>query len=1193
MVQEPRPDHWRELVHVRPRYQRSVHLERDAHARGSLDGYILTPLVRTLTGRILDGYRAPSPARAWSITGPYGTGKSAFAVFLADALSPPELDASKSARRLLGTADAALAATLSGPGGIFAKQAGLCPVLATGERRSLDHVLLHALRDFTQQFWSGRGAKAALVGKVEKAAEAAAKGKAVGTREVVDLFEQTAKKVAESKRAGRGLLVVLDEAGKVLEHAAQHPERGDVQLLQELAEAANRSGDSPIVFVVVLHQAFEQYAGRLSLTERSEWAKVQGRFEDLAFQEASHELLRLVGEAIDVGTLPRRIAQAVKPLAETCSDLVTRGGAGEAKEREALLAASIPLHPVTTLLLGPLFRSRLAQNERSLFAFLASVEPGGFQRFLDTPRLQGDRPSLFLPDALYDYIVASFGSRLHGHLGKQWAQIETALRRLPEGALALDAQALKTIGLLGLFGDAAGLAASDATLDAIYADGTETSKQALAAALNRLRTASLVIFRKFRNAYQLWEGSDLDVDALVRNALAQVDATAALVSRLVRVAPPRPVIARRHLFETGTLRYFDLKYLDVSAFDDAFPEVDRNADGSLFLVIEPDATTRGQFLQQIKQPIAWMTASGKPVLVAVPRHVGRLLELGGELAALEWVRTHTPELSEDLVSQREVTTRITDAERQLRQEIARVLSGAVACEWLTRDTAYTVNSAVALARIVSDLCDNAYDKAPVVQNELLNRRQLSSAAAAARRSLMEAMVTHADSPRLGFEGTPPEVSMYRSLLQLHGLHRDRDGGWAFGEPIDKRVGKHKIGSLKPAWTEIGRALGDAQEARLKVPALFERLRQPPYGIKEGILPVLLLAAMLAYKDEMALYEDGGFVPVLNVAVVERMLRAPDKFEVQRLAITGPRAAVYGRLIEMLSAGGKAPLSGLVPIVRQLVRVVPDLTDFARTTKTVSPRTQAVRQALIAAREPAPLLFEDLPVACGRPPFEPKGAPAEKDVASFVDELRSAVREMQQAYPALLDTIEEALRNGLSLPRDTRELRHELTKRAERLAEVAVDTQLKAFLLRAGEEDMPRDEWLVSVGTLLGGKPPNAWHDRDVDQMRLTLGHICRRFASLEAMVIDRDGSAGTDDLALLRVAVAQLGHAEQERVVPLRAADMPLIESVCSQIRDLAQSAAASLPREAIISALALVTRDMIAELNGQGGSLTERYVHE
>lgn len=1186
VVHESKAGHWREIIRVRPRYQRSVHLERDAHERGSLDGYILTPLVRTLAGRIIEGYRVG--ARAWSITGPYGTGKSAFAVFLSDVLSPPALDASQSARRLLSAGDPSLAGTLAGTSGIFGKHEGLCPVLATGERRSLDHVLLRALHDFAQRFWSGPGAKPGVIGKIAKLEGAAAAGRAVPPRDIVDLFEQTAKQVRDSKLHGTGLVVVLDEAGKVLEHAAQFPERGDVQLLQELAESANRSGDVPIVFVVVLHQAFEQYAGRLSLTERGEWAKVQGRFEDLAFQEASHELLRLVGEAIEADKLPRRVRQNVAPLATACSGLVTRGGDAEARKREELLAATIPLHPVTSLLLGPLFRSRLAQNERSLFAFLASIEPFGFQSFLGGPIVQHDRPNLFLPDALYDYVVASLGSHLHGHLGKQWAQIETALRRLPEGAGDFEARLLKTIGLLGIFGDAAGITASDATLEAVYTDGSEASKRTLAVAVERLRRASLIIFRKFRNAYQLWEGSDLDVDALVRDALGQIDASGTLVARLARVAPPRPIVARRHMFETGTFRYFDLRYVEVTAFDDSMPEVDRNADGALFLVVEPDAATRSRFLHQIKQPMSWATAGAKPVLVAVPRHVGRLLELGGELAALEWVQTHTPGLHDDLVAQREVIARITDAERQLRGEVAKLLGGSVACDWLTKDGARDVDSAVALARIVSDLCDTAYDKAPLVQNELLNRRQLSSAAAAARRTLIEAMVTHPATPRLSFEGTPPEVSMYRSLLEFHKIHRERDGGWGFGEPVNKRHG-----SMRPAWAELERALADEHESRMRVPALFDRLRRPPYGLKDGILPVLLVALMLAHKDEVALYEDGAFVPSLTGAVVERLLRAPDKFEVQRLSIAGPRAAVYGRLIEMLSNGGKAPLSGLVPIVRQLVRVARDLTDFARATKTVSPKAQAVREALLRAKEPAPLLFHDLPIACGREPFQAKGAPTERDVEVFVEELRATVRELQRAYNDLLDTIEDAVRTGLSLPADPSTLRRELGGRAERMLPVAVDAQLKAFLIRAAEQDMRREEWLVSLGTLLAGKPPDAWYDRDIDQMRLNLGLICRRFASLESMLLDRDAAQVASDPMLLRVAVTQLGEAELERVVPLRPAQEAQIEAVRGQVlRALAQPGTASVPREAIVAALALVTRDMIVELNGQGGSLTERYAN-
>lgn len=1176
-------ERWADVVCVRARFQRSVHLERDAQSKSALEGYVLTPLVRTLAGRIIEGYDAAAPSRAWSITGPYGTGKSAFALFLADLFSPPDVDPSESARRLLARRDPPLQAALSGPGGAFPHRDGLWTVLATGERRPLDEVLLRALRDSVQNFWSGRGAKPAIVNKVTRAADKAVAGQRFAARDVVALFEETAAKVAASNLSGRGLIVILDEAGKILEHAAQNPDLGDAQLLQELAEAANRSGPAPIVLVVLLHQAFEQYAGRLSLTERSEWAKVQGRFEDLAFQEASHEVLRLVGEAIEQEPLPKTVRSAVQAMVtRAIGELVN--GADDAKRLEPLLLAAVPLHPFTALVLGPLFRSRVAQNERSLFAFLGSNEPHGFQEFLTKPLNDEGRPSLFLPDALYDYVAGALGGRLDGHLGKQWAQIETALRRLPDGATELDARIVKTIGILSLFGDGAGVPCSEGMLRELYAGGARGAEKEVAQAIERLRAASLIIFRKYRAAFQLWEGSDLDVDSLVHEALSQVDGTATLVQRLTRVAPPRPVVARKHLLETGTFRYFDLRYVDVGAFDEEFPEVDGNADGAILLVVEPVETARTKLVKRLKQPMTWVAISAadcKPVVVGVPRHVGRLLEVGAELAALEWVQTHTPELQDDLVARREVATRIAEAERQLRSELGKLLSGEVACDWLHSANALQIGSARDLARTVSDLCTMAYSKAPGIQNELLNRRQLSSAAAAARRSLMEGMATKGGHERLGFEGTPPEVSMYRSLLEHHGLHRESGGQWSFGAPKNKRVG-----SLQPVWEAMDRALRDAREEKLAVPTLFERLRRPPFGLKDGTLPVLLVAALLSWKDETAMYEEGAFVPSLTGAVIERLLRQPDRFEVQRVSIAGPRAVLHERLLQTLS-GAASGAKGVVPFVRQLVHVVSELPSFSRTTRTISPMAQAVREVLLRAREPAPLVFRDLPVACGLTPFAPKGTATPEQVEAYVRELRGAIREIQLAYPALLDTIETSLRAALALPEDSGAMREELAARASLLLPVATDTQLKAFLIRATDHDMPRDEWLVSMGTLLGGKPPESWHDRDSDQAGFAMRLLAQRFASLESMVVGLGVRVDSHVPALIRVAVTHLGQSDSERTVPLRSGDEELVQAVAAQLKAVTDSAAGSLPRDGVLAALGLVVRDIIGELNSGGQTMS------
>ena len=196
-----------------------------------------------------------------------------------------------------------------------------------------------------------------------------------------------------------------------------------------------------------------------------------------------------------------------------------------------------------------------------------------------------------------------------------------------------------------------------------------------------------------------------------------------------------------------------------------------------------------------------------------------------------------------------------------------------------------------------------------------------------------------------------------------------------------------------------------------------------------MLPVLLLATIAASKDEVTLYEDGAFVPMLNGATVERLLRAPERFEVQRLFITGPRSALYRRLVEVLSAGAKAPVtmggdpakpsarpvSGLVPIVRQLVRVVRELPELARTTKAISPAAQALREALLRAREPATLLFRDLPIACGVPPFEAEGTTSGEEVERFIEGLRAAVRELRSAPETATADARSRLRVAVTLP----------------------------------------------------------------------------------------------------------------------------------------------------------------------------------
>lgn len=1154
---------WKDHVDLHARYQRSVHIERDGGLQDWLDGYLLTPLVRSLFARIVGELRADGRTRAWSLTGPYGSGKSAFALFLSQALAP---ESSARARKLLKEHDPALHGEAFGRSGVV--RSGLIPVLATGERAPLEHILVRALARTAALFWSGPGKKPSILRDLQSAVKMVERGEAIPTRRVVAFFEEAAAKIQGSSWGGEGILLILDEAGKPLEHIARQPPDGsDVHLLQELAEAANRSGQAPIVFVALLHQAFERYAKALPSAQRNEWAKVQGRFVDVPFQEAADQILRLIGAALEPrATPPKTWSAETRSTAKTVAE-VLRKDPEERRRLTGLFTETLPLHPLTALALGPLFRSHLAQNERSLFAFLAANEPGGFREFLAETRAS---PDLYGLDRLYDYVKATFGERLYGRHGRTWAQVETGLSRLPPDADELDARVLKAVGVLGAVAD--DVPASPAILEAALVEPARVSKSQVKAALDRLTSTSHLVFRRFRNAYQLWDGSDLDLDALVRHAFVEAPSRASLHQRLASIVPPRPMLARRHLMTTGTLRIFDVEYVDENILETDLTPSSSRADGFVWLVLPSTDGVGDELRKNLLDSAFWprLRQDGRPVIIAVPHSAGDLRGAARELGALEWVQTNTPELADDPIARRELDGRISDAERQIRLELEALFDGSAPCDWCSNGERLSVSADDQLARQLSRICDAVYSAAPHVHNELLNRNELSSAAAAARRTLMTAMVENADRPRLGIEGFPPEYSMYRSVLEVHQVHQGSgDDGWGFVSPPSRGAG-----SLALTWSEIQKALRESTTKRLALTALYARFARPPYGIKAGVLPVLVLAAVLERVHEVAVYQDGGFVPGLSAPVVERMLRAPEHFELQQFRLAGARENVFTELAKSLASSTRDKPKSIVPIVRALVQLVTNLPGFGKNTGTVSARAQRVREALLRAREPGPLLFERLPEACDCEPFGEERVPP-KRVHEFTQRLKDALRELEAAYPMLLKRIEGSLREAFEVTAQDASFRDELAVRSRRLLPVTADAKLKGFLVRAADDALETEQWLVSLGTLLGRKPPESWQDHDIDTALLELKLLTRRFRTLETLLetSERDLPAGT---SLVRVAIAELGRPEAERVVAIRAADEELLDRFTLRLGELVQSMQADLPRDAIVAALARTTRDLM-----------------
>jgi hypothetical protein len=86
-----------EYFKLHRRYYRSGNLERDLDKPDAVQGYVPTERTAIALQRILSSIGDPNAHRAWTLTGVYGTGKSAFTHYLAALCAPEKSPVAKAA----------------------------------------------------------------------------------------------------------------------------------------------------------------------------------------------------------------------------------------------------------------------------------------------------------------------------------------------------------------------------------------------------------------------------------------------------------------------------------------------------------------------------------------------------------------------------------------------------------------------------------------------------------------------------------------------------------------------------------------------------------------------------------------------------------------------------------------------------------------------------------------------------------------------------------------------------------------------------------------------------------------------------------------------------------------------------------------------------------------------------------------
>ncbi len=1096
MSTSPRPIS--DYIEVGRRFRRSINLEKDYRSALQNGDYLITPTALEAIYRFKEGLEKGSPSRAWTITGPYGVGKSAFAVFLTRLLCSTDAHG-MAARRHLQETDSGLAKSLADLEICTNGALGLLPILITARRTSAPRCIAEGIvsaitTEKSKKFIS-------LADKLAHELNDAASGHTLDTRWIagaLNLVSQTAKEVGY-----KGVLVVIDELGKLFEYAARYPQHGDVFVLQELAEHAARSNDFPVILVGLLHQSFEEYGFHLDIATRREWSKIQGRFSDIAFLEPADQVIRMVAEAIrwKSSPRPRGLKSSIEHAAAIAADLGAAPPGMSVEEFRKVATASYPLHPLTLVALPYIFR-RFAQNERSLFSYLSSMEPQGFQEFLKMSPMRPKAPEFVRLDDLFDYFTSNFGLGLYRQpQALRWLEAIDVLDR-KDMLGELHREVVKTVGVLSALGQFSHLSATASMISLAVHDSANPSAE-LQAALEGLKDDSVLIFRSYNKSYRIWEGSDVDIDERIAEGERRTKCSFGFADSVRQFVPNRPLVARRHSFETGVLRSFELHYVDAVENLDSVVEANAVLDGKIIVCLAESSGLAEQFSRYAEQ-----AKDEDKVLFAVPQHIGELRGIVTELGSLRWVWENTPELRDDRVARREVSMRITEIEQLLLRHLGGLIDPRSApigssCLWFYTGARQKVSTPADVSQLLSNVFDQIYDKSPRIRNELVVRRSLSSAAAAARRNLIQAMIENTDQPLLGIKGYPPERSIYESVLHATGVHRELvDGRWGFGSP--KQGCDH---NLYPCWSRLEELVFDRQPEPIPVKELFSELAGAPFGVPDGLHPLLLCAFMLAYRDETTLYREGTFLPEVVTEDFEVLMRRPELFSLAGSRVRGERAAVVRRIARSLNVE-----PATVPIVRALFSMVKRLPEFAWKTNRLPDSTIALRNAFNNATSPEKFLFVDVPKALGCSPFDE-------------DEDVQTAEEVNNFFAVLNDNLHVWSEITIITQRNARDILLQacgfeagdvgwnlLREESVRIEPSVTSRKLLDFVRRVvgSSADL---EGVNSVLGLLSDRPPELWSDMDVDRFPEVAQVFGRLFKSACKQRFNSETTRGLDRIS--------------------------------------------------------------------------------
>ena len=700
-----------------------------------------------------------------------------------------------------------------------------------------------------------------------------------------------------------GIYVIFDEFSKYVEGHRQDTFSRDMKILQDMCELAQKNEEYQLHITFVAHKSIKEYGKDMPEEMINAFMGVEGRLKEERFVVFPVNNYEIIGHVVSKS---KKEYESFLKENDTFKEIIEKSyntpyfQSNFTMEEYMKIVAwgSFPLLPLTSYCLFNI-SAKVAQNERSVFTFLANDEHGSLINLLDKNEMLG-------VDVVYDYFENLFReNKGMPEIHNEWLQADYALNKAESKE---ERRIIKTLAVFRIIRKPDELPIVKEKL--WLASGL--NRESFNKTVDKLEKKGLIIFRIKMGTYAFKHNVGVDIEKEIEKVVNSFTGKVNIPKEIEKISELDFALPKQYNQKFTMTRFFRYVFMSPEQFQKVtkaeylFEEY--RADGIIVAIVNAGEDDTEKIIHQVNK------LNDKRIVVIYPenrfvqdKNIRKLLAVKQLIKNDRFIEDNQVLLSELKLYEEDLIFEINSfLEKSYMPENGE-------CRIFYCEPLPEIKSERAFNRFLSGICSSYYNMAPKINNELINRTNVSAQIKKARQKIIDNILNNDDC--IGYnKGTSPEATIFRATVVHTGLLKNNNE-----KTVDKGV--------ELINKEIDGFIMKSAGEKVSFKELYDVLEGESFGVRRGVIPIYLARKFMAMEDMPVVYLSDKEIEITS-NVFENINLNPDKYflytEKESLEKEKYLKAVEN-IFHMDNVSGQNRLGNIVAKIQEWYRNLPQIT----------------------------------------------------------------------------------------------------------------------------------------------------------------------------------------------------------------------------------------------------------------------------